>query len=100
MAILLSVLFTLQLKVDGTLRISEGRRTRLRELAASPFPASSPFPAWYTCPPGTLRFFFGMGKRIPRSGGHRQYELRPCFHPLVSPELDVIRCRFIFSGKK
>ena len=86
MAILPSVLFTLQSKVDGTL---ESRRNgdAARELAASPFPA------WYHPPAGCFwRAALGMEKRIPRSGGHRQYELRACFRPLVSPDLDVIRC--------
>ncbi len=34
---------------------------------------------WYTCPPGAFRAALGM--RIPRSGGRRQYKLRPCFRP-------------------
>ena len=31
------------------------------------------FSTWYTCPPGAFRAALGMGKRIPRSGGRRQY---------------------------
>jgi len=39
------------------------------------------FSTWYTCPPGAFRAALGIGKRILRSGGRRQYELRPCFRP-------------------
>ena len=31
------------------------------------------FSTWYTCPPGAFRAALGVGKRIPRSGGRRQY---------------------------